>query len=135
MPTVSTNTAGRSKISASTVSLLGDNKIPAPDFTGEPRSSIGSNNNTVVESNNIDEQIRQAEIKYRQTTDRYEAARIQLREQRNSLLPGDPGLNRVEQQYIQASDVWIADRRTLRELRNKKTQLENQAILDRAKRF
>jgi hypothetical protein len=43
LPTVSTNTVDRSKISASTVSLLGDNKIPEPDFTGEPSRRPSAN--------------------------------------------------------------------------------------------
>jgi hypothetical protein len=43
LPTVATNTVDRSKISASTVSLLGDNKIPEPDFSGEPNRRPSAN--------------------------------------------------------------------------------------------
>jgi hypothetical protein len=43
LPTVSTNTVDRSKITSSTKSLLGDSRIPEPDFTGETRSNTPSN--------------------------------------------------------------------------------------------
>jgi hypothetical protein len=57
LPTVATNTVDRSKITLSTKSLLGDNKIPEPDFTGEPnrRPSV----NTSTASTQYDARIEQ----------------------------------------------------------------------------
>ena len=46
LPTVATNTVDRSKITSSTKSLLGDNKIPEPDFTGEPSRRPSANTST-----------------------------------------------------------------------------------------
>jgi outer membrane lipoprotein SlyB len=43
LPTVSTNTVDRSKITSSTKSLLGDSRIPEPDFSGEPNKSKDTN--------------------------------------------------------------------------------------------
>ena len=44
LPTVATNTTDRSTITEKTKALLGDPKIPAPDFSGEPNKPSSSNN-------------------------------------------------------------------------------------------
>jgi chromosome segregation ATPase len=54
--------------------------------------------------NSINEQISQVENKQRQATERFVYSRRQLREERNSLLAGDPRINSLEQQVQRASD-------------------------------
>jgi hypothetical protein len=46
LPTVSTNTVDRSKITSSTKSLLGDSRIPEPDFSGDPNRRSFANTST-----------------------------------------------------------------------------------------
>jgi hypothetical protein len=50
LPTVATNTVDRSKITSSTKSLLGDSRIPEPDFTGEPNKSKDTNSTASTNS-------------------------------------------------------------------------------------
>lgn len=116
LPTVATNTVDRSSITSSTKSLLGDSRIPEPDFSGEPnRPSTSSSNNT----NGSD---RRAELESRLKDTNEKIRKVEQNElkkvvndQKNSL-PGDTDIERRLQ------DVRVK----LRELHNQKIDIQRQ---------
>jgi hypothetical protein len=116
LPTVATNTVDRSKITSSTKSLLGDPKIPAPDFTGEPNKPSTLPNNSTNESNKkaeLESRLKDINDKIRKV-EQNELKKL-VNDQKNSL-PGDIDIEKRLQ------DVRVK----LRELYNQKADILRQ---------
>jgi hypothetical protein len=116
LPTVSTNTVDRSKITSSTKSLLGDSRIPEPNFSGEPNKPSTSSSNSTNESNKkaeLESRLKDINDKIRKV-EQNELKKL-ANDQKNSL-PGDIDIERRLQ------DV----RAKLRELYNQKADILRQ---------
>jgi len=92
LPTVATNTVDRSTINEKTKSLLADPKIPAPDFSGEPKKA--GDNNSASSNQSLDlltDKVSSLNMSISKT--KQEGSLEIARLEQNSL-PGDPEVKR-----------------------------------------
>ena len=117
LPTVSTNTVDRSKITSSTKSLLGDNKIPEPDFTGEPSRRSSANASTTstagaadaARTSQNDAKIAELRARLKVVDEEREKIKQEIQQLPNNSLPGDPKLaeirNRLRTVLTEQQDI------------------------------
>jgi hypothetical protein len=96
LPTVAINTNDRSELTAQVTSLLGNSKIPAPNYGGLS-SSIKS------ESDRLNELVKQQqalEVEKDEQSKKVKQARDAFIQVRDTLPPGDPAIAEAKQTYI-----------------------------------
>jgi hypothetical protein len=98
LPTVATNTNDRSELTAQVTSLLGDAKIPIPNFAGNPA--------TTGESPSISKLNEQSEVtkKIIAKTEEVREARLAFAKAKNELPAGDPQINELRNKWLELSD-------------------------------
>jgi hypothetical protein len=96
LPTVAINTTDRSELTAQVTSLLGNSKIPAPNYSGLS-SSIKS------ESDRLNELVKQQQVlvvEKDEQSKKVKQARDAFVQARDNLPPGDPAIDEAKQTYI-----------------------------------
>jgi hypothetical protein len=139
MPTVAVNTTDRSEITTQVSNLLGDKKIPAPDFSGSGPNASASSIAELVRTKRAEyflllaeyekqQPIRQAEIEVE--GNKYLAAK-------NTLPQGDPELASMKATGIKNIEIysaWLKDQKTKLEAKrievNELQRAEGRAIFD-----
>jgi hypothetical protein len=139
MPTVAVNTTDRSEITTQVSNLLGDKKIPAPDFSGSGPNASASSIAELVRTKRAEyflllaeyekqQPIRQAEIEAE--GNKYLAAK-------NTLPQGDPELASMKATGIKNIEIysaWLKDQKTKLEAKrievNELQRAEGRAIFD-----
>jgi len=97
LPTVASNTFDRSEITAQIGSLLGDPKIPKPNFTGEipsaAKAALQAAQEKVTKSTMVSSEVATLSIDLKQAQSQLEAAE-------QSLPPGDPQLETTKEKVL-----------------------------------
>lgn len=96
LPTVGFNTTNRTAISAQSVSLLGDNRIPAPNLTGQVSDRAVSNVDTQRATAS---DLIQTAKKLEDFNKRSDAARKNYLSLKATLPPGDPAIEEAKQAW------------------------------------
>jgi hypothetical protein len=117
MPTVGTNTTDRSELASQINSVLGDKKIPAPNFSG-----TGPSSSAKAGADNLNDLFKQQQaliVEQEAQSKKIAKARAAYVEARDNLPQGDPAINFAKEVYIaevQASSEITAK---IRDLANK----------------
>jgi hypothetical protein len=102
LPTVAINTNDRSELTAQITSLLGDAKIPAPNFTGNPATTGETPSKTKL--NEQYELNKKTLIKVEEVRE----ARLAFNKAKNELPVGDPQINELRNKWLTLSDELAA---------------------------
>jgi hypothetical protein len=102
LPTVATNTTDRSTITEKTTALLGDPKIPAPDFSGEPniRSSTNTSTASATRTSQNDTRIEELKARLKVVNEEREKIKQEIQQLPNNSLPGDPKLAEIRSRLL-----------------------------------
>lgn len=101
LPTVGFNTTNRESISAQTVNLLGDNRIPKPNLTGSVSdTSVSSLDRNIAEAKALSERANRLNDLNKAVA----AARQEYQNLKATLPPGDPAIEAAKQKWFAAVD-------------------------------
>lgn len=103
MPVIATNTVDRSSITSQITSILGNPKIPAPNFS----LSVASYYET--ETKKLQEQQAAKAVKQKLATDQFDvamAAKSVYQDAINNLPEGDPGIASAREKFIAEKTKW-----------------------------
>jgi hypothetical protein len=118
MPTVGANTTDRSELTAQLSSVLGDRKIPKPNFSG-----TGPSSSAKAEADKLNELFKQQQALIIEKDNQLKViskARDAYIEARDNLPQGDPSIETAKQAYI-------AEVKSFGDITNKIRDLSNQA--------
>jgi hypothetical protein len=118
MPTVGANTTDRTELSAQLNSVLGDRKIPKPNFSG-----TGPSSSAKAEADKLNDLFKQQQsliVEQEEQSKKIAKARDAYIEARDNLPQGDPAIETTKEAYITAV-------KTFGEITDKIRALANQA--------
>ena len=109
LPTVAINTNDRSELTSQVTSLLGDAKIPAPNFTGEISATAKTALEKITEAKKAkSEKIAELDEKLAQQKKLADDAIVAQQTAKNSLPAGDPSIEELRQKAMAEVDKQIA---------------------------
>ena len=118
LPTVGSNTTNRSELTAQLSSVLGDNKIPKPNFSG-----TGPSSSAKAQSDRLNDLLKEQEalvIEKNEQSKKINIARDAYLEAKNNLPQGDPAIETAKETYI-------AEVKTFGEITDKIRDIANKA--------
>ena len=102
LPTVALNTTNRSELTAQVTSILGNAKIPAPNFAGNPATTGETAGSTAIK-NKLKAQSDLNEKVQAKTTE-VRNARLEYSKAKNQLPAGDPQIDELRSKWLALSD-------------------------------
>ena len=109
LPTVAINTTDRSELTSQVTSILGDSKIPAPNFTGEISATAKTALEKITEAKKAKtDKIAELDEKLAQQKKLADDAIAAQQTAKNSLPAGDPSLEELRQKAMVEVDKQIA---------------------------